>query len=154
MGNNLMGDIMSKFLLIASMFVFTSVTTVASAQSLETNYVLAPKARVLFTVLEVFKVQKFIETTETINVRVDRVNAIRVSASRNDVEIIEARALLENGNEVYMDRLTGELGEDRSKTHVFPAIRGRRVERIVIRATSRQLIGSRGELAVSVGVIR
>ncbi len=145
---------MSKFLLIAAMFTVASFSSIALAQSIETDYVTSPKARVVFRVLETFKVQKLVETTENINVRADRVYAIRISADRSDVEVVEARALLENGREIYMDQLTGNLREGRAKTHVFGALRGRRVEKITIRAVSRSLIGSRGELSVAVGVIR
>lgn len=113
-----------------------------------------PVQQIVFQVVDKFQVQKVIETTNTIRVNHPNVKALRLIARGNSVEIIEARALLDNGREVYMDGITGGLGRDRGFTYTFDGPRGQRVRSITLRAVTRNLVGSRADLEVAVGVFQ
>lgn len=107
--------------------------------------------RVVYQTLESFRVEKFIEKTNTTRVNLPNVKAIQLTARNNDVEIIEARFELENGREIYMDGLTGGLKENRSVIYTLDGY-GTRVRSIIIRGVTKGLTGSRGEIEVSVGL--
>ena len=109
---------------------------------------------ILFQTLGTFRVQKIIETTNNVRVNHPNVKVVRLIARNNDVEIIQARAQMEDGREIYMDSITGGLRRDRSFNYTFPGTYGLRIRSITITAVSRSLIGSRAELEVSVGVFQ
>lgn len=112
-----------------------------------------PAQRVVFQTVDSFRVEKLVETTNTLRVNAPNVKQIRFVAKENSVEIIEARLLLDNGREVYMDGMTGGLGRDRSITYTLNGY-GERVRSITVRAVSRGLIGSRPSLQVDVGILQ
>lgn len=113
-----------------------------------------PVERIIYQRVDGFQVQKFLETTNTLPVNVPNVKTIQLLALNNDVEITEARVLLDDGREVYMDGITGALRRNRNIIYTLNGYMGERVRSITIRALSRNLIGSRASLDVSVGVLR
>lgn len=113
-----------------------------------------PVGRVVFRQVDSFRVHKIIETTKTIRVNLNYVKAIKIKALNNSVELIEARALLDNGREVYMDSITGGIRDGREVIYTFGAARGQGVRSITIRAVTRSLTGSRADIEVSAGVLQ
>lgn len=113
-----------------------------------------PVQRIVYQTLETFRVQKLVETTNTVRVNHPNVKVVQFTAIDNDVEIVEARLLLDNGREVYMDGATGGLGRNRTINYTLDGPWGERVQSILIRAVSRSLIGSRPSLQVTVGVLQ
>ncbi len=113
-----------------------------------------PVERIIYQRVDAFQVQKFIETTNTLRVNVPNVKTIQFMALNNDVEITEARLLLDDGREVFMDGVTGALSRNRNIIYTLTGHIGERVRSITIRALSRNLIGSRASLDVSVGVLQ
>lgn len=113
-----------------------------------------PVGRVTFQVVDNFRVHKFIETTNVTRVNLPNVMAIKLVARNNEVEVIEARVQLEDGREIFLDGVTGGLRQDRAVGYTFDIRRGLRIRSITLRAITRNLIGSRGELEVSVGTFR
>jgi hypothetical protein len=111
-----------------------------------------PIQRVEYVVLQTFRVEKLIETTTNIRVNMPNVKTIQFAAKSNSVEIVEARAQLDNGREIYMDGITGGLRDGRSV--IYTLDRSERVRSITVRAVTSGLIGSRADLEVSVGVLR
>lgn len=111
-----------------------------------------PVQRVVYQVVDSFQVQKFIEITNTIRVNRPYVKAIKLTANKNSVEIIEARLLLDNGREIFMDGMTGNLSKDRSIIFNLGGFYGENVRSITLRSTS-NLFGSRAELEVAVGTL-
>lgn len=103
-----------------------------------------------FETVGTFVVQKLLETTNVVRVNSTNVRFVRLMARNNGVEITEARVLLDNGREIYMDGITGGLRQDRAITYTLSTMRGVRVRSITIRAITRNLIGSRATLEVSV----
>ena len=103
-----------------------------------------------------YRVPKLFETTNTIRLNSPHVRSVRLTARNNSVEIVEARLLLSNGREVYMDGLTGEIRRDRSETFTVRGNGpfGERVSAITIRSVSRNLIGSRANVEVAISSIR
>lgn len=99
-----------------------------------------------------FRVQKILETTNTVRVNHPNVKVVRLIARNNDVEVIQARAQMEDGREIYMDGITGGLGRDRGYNYTFEGPRGLRIRSITVTAVTRSLTGSRADLEVSVGV--
>lgn len=108
-------------------------------------------SRIEFQIMGSFRVQKILETTNTVRINHPNVKAVRFIARDNSVEIIEARLLLENGREVFMDGVTGGLGQDRGVTYTLDSRRGERVRSITVRAVTRDLVGSRATLDIAVG---
>lgn len=160
---------MSKFFIMCSLLVLASLPTFSTAEAGwrpdrpgrpgdnrpgRPGENRPPVNRVVFVTLDTFRVQKFIETTNTIRVNHPNVVAVKFAALSNDVEIVEARLLLENGREVFMDGVTGGLRENRSVTYTLNGPWGERVRSITVRAMTRGLIGSRADLQVSVGVFQ
>lgn len=110
--------------------------------------------RVVYQVVDTFQVQKLIERSNTTRVNLPNVRVIQLTALDNDVEIIEARVLLEDGREVFMDGLTGGLKENRSVAYTLDNNRGVRIRSITVRAVTRGLTGSRADLQITVGVLQ
>lgn len=160
------GIIMTKFLALLTLLI---VTTAPAVHAWDFEYQpdrpsrpgqgpdrpgRPPVQQVVFQVVDKFQVQKIIETSNTIRVNHPNVKAVRLIARGNSVEIVEARALLDNGREVFMDGITGGLGRDRGFTYTFDGLRGQRVRSITVRAVTRNLVGSRADLEVAVGVFQ
>lgn len=111
-----------------------------------------PAQSLQYQTVGTFRVQKILETTNTVRVNHPNVKVIRLIARNNDVEVIEARAQLDNGREIYMDGITGGLGRDRGYSYTLSGPYGERIRSITVRAVTRSLTGSRADLEVSVGV--
>lgn len=95
--------------------------------------------------------QKIIETSEVVRINNPRVKTIQFTAQRNMIEVIEARAILNNGDEIFLDGLTGFYRQDSSKKLELEAFNGENIRSLVIRAISPNLFGSRGEVNVTIG---
>ncbi len=111
-----------------------------------------PAQSIVYQTVGTFRVQKILETTNTVRVNHPNVKVVRLIARNNDVEVIQARAQLEDGREIYMDGITGGLGRDRGFNYTFEGPRGIRIRSITVTAVTRSLTGSRAVLEVSVGV--
>lgn len=70
--------------------------------------------RVVYKTVDSYTVQKFYETSRTSRVNARNVKHIALTARENNIEIVEARVLLENGREIYMDGITGGLRANRT----------------------------------------
>lgn len=106
--------------------------------------------RLQYTQIDEFRTEKFFQITQRIRVRQQDVKAIRLSASRNDVDVQQVMVVYGNGDVDYLPGLEGVIYEDNNKT-VKLGRRGQTVRRIEIMATSLSPFGSRGKLAVSIG---
>lgn len=113
-----------------------------------------PAQSIQYQTVGSFRVQKIIETTNTVRVNHPNVKVIRLVARNNDVEVIEARAQLDDGREIYMDGITGGLGRDRGYSYTLNGPYGQRIRSITVRAVTRSLTGSRADVEVSVGVFQ
>ncbi|MBC7711914.1 MAG: hypothetical protein H7177_01145 [Rhizobacter sp.] len=156
---------MSKFLIICSVLVFASINFAFAQDHIgfgrpgdnnrpQRPGPQRPGQRVVFQTVDTYRVQKVIETTNTTRVNAPNVKQVMFTAQDNSVEIVEARLLLDNGREVFMDGMTGGLGQNRSITYTLDGPWGERVQSITVRAVSRSLLGSRPSLQVSVGVFQ
>lgn len=92
---------------------------------------------------------KLIETQESFTINKTMVKSFEFKAERNMLEIIEVRALLHNGSELFLDDLTGFYSEGQARTTHFPALRGEAIKKLIVRAVSPNLFNARGELHVS-----
>lgn len=111
----------------------------------------APRARVV--TLKEFRVSKFFESSEEIEVQGQRVKAIRLEAQTADVTITDARILFGNGEVQKIGELEGRLQEGRSKGHTIIAPNGRNIQAIRITAVSNNLKGSRATLKVEARIL-
>ncbi|MBC7428524.1 MAG: hypothetical protein H7336_07935 [Bacteriovorax sp.] len=154
---------MSKILIVFSLLVFASMNVFAHDDRgpqrprpprPQRPGPQRPGPRVVFQTVDTYRVQKLLETTNTTRVNAPNVKQIMFTAQDNSVEIVEARLLLDNGREVFMDGMTGGLGQNRSITYTLDGFWGERVQSITVRAVSRSLIGSRPSLQISVGVLQ
>jgi hypothetical protein len=97
-----------------------------------------------------FRFNKFIETQEIVRVNKASVKEIVFEAKRNMVEVIEVRALLQNGDELFLDGLTGFYRENGKKVQRFSNVNGERIRSLVIRGVSPNPFNSRGEIKVNI----
>jgi hypothetical protein len=103
-----------------------------------------------YTTIGKFRVEKFFETQKTIQVN-NIAKTIRLIPLDNEVQILEARVLLNNGEEIYLDRLVQRIDKGRSLTQVLNGRFGVRVRSVTIRAVSPNLFGTRTDLEVQAG---
>jgi hypothetical protein len=113
-----------------------------------------PSRRIIFQRINAFQVQKLLETTTTLNINLPYVKVIQLIAQNNDVEITEARLLLDDGREIFMDGVTGGLNRNRVINYTLNGVWGERVRSITIRGLTSNLIGSRANIEVSAGIIQ
>jgi len=98
------------------------------------------------------KVDKFIVDTDSFYVNEYDVEAIRISAKGSNLEIESVRVFLDNGRVLDMGEFRGYLREGSQITHYFRTRRaGVNIDKVVINATSTNLIGSRGEVQLELG---
>lgn len=114
----------------------------------------APAPQLQFSSEGQFRLEKFVESSRNYNVRKNNVKVIQIQALKNDANISQARALLSNGREVYLDSLTGHLRKDRVAQFAFPEFNGVTVQSLYLSGTTYGLSGSRAELKVDIGVVR
>ena len=156
---------MSKIFIMCSLLVLTSLTSIAQARDDRPGRPgdnrpgrpgdhRPPQERVVYNTVGTFRVHKLLETTNTVRVNQPNVRVVRFTALSNNVEVIQARLLLKNGREIFLDGMTGGLGADRTVTYTLNGEDGKRVQSITVRAVTRGLIGSRASLQVSVGVVQ
>lgn len=107
-----------------------------------------------FTAQGEFRLDKFIESSKNTRLRLNNVKVIRLVALKNDAQISQARVILSNGQEVFLDSLTGRLAKDRYAQFTFPNFNGVNVESIYLSGTTSSLIGSRANLKVEIGLLR
>jgi hypothetical protein len=107
--------------------------------------------RLQYTQVDEFRTEKFFQITQRIRVRQQDVKAIRLSASRNAVDVQSVVVVYANGDRDYLPGLEGAIYKDDSKTVKIGGRRGETVRRIEIMASSLSPFGSRGKLAVSIG---
>lgn len=98
------------------------------------------------------RLPKFITQDVTIQVRGQLVNEIILRALDNQVEIQSALAYLTNGQVIDLRQVTGTIGNQNEVRVRLDYRYSLRVERIVFRATSSNLFGSRGQLSVILGL--
>jgi hypothetical protein len=101
-----------------------------------------------------FRYHKFLETVEIVRLNDRSVKSIELQALRNSVHIVEVKATLYNGDELFLDELTGFLSRDSKRKTDFHSFNGEEIRSLSIRATSPNPFGSRGELNVKVGSLR
>ena len=159
---------MSKFLIILSVLVFSSMNLTMAQDHIgfdlpgdrpqrpqqpdRPNRPDRPGQRVVFHKVDSYRVQKFIETTHTSRINSPNVKLISFTALENSIEIVEARLLLENGREIYLDGMTGGLRTNNTVNYSLNSRYGERVRSITVTAVARNLIGSRPTLQISVGI--
>lgn len=110
-----------------------------------------PPRRLQFTKIDEFRTEKFFLLTERIRVRQQDVKAIRLSASRNPVDVSSVVVVYANGDTDYLPGLEGIIYENDYKTVKIGGRNGAKVRRIEITAASLSPLGSRGKIAVSIG---
>lgn len=115
------------------------------------NRVRPPMGQLSYKTVSTFKLQKFLEVTKNIEIN-SLVKAINLNALKNDVQVIEARALLNNGSEVYLDELSERIKKGKNLSHRFESLPGLKVKSLFIRAVSPNLLGSRADLEVQTGL--
>jgi hypothetical protein len=98
------------------------------------------------------RVPKLVSETITIRVGGMLVNEILFRAVDNKVQVDSAVAYLSNGQTIDLGQMTGTIREGRDARGSLDYYFSLRVERIVISATSANLIGSRGQLQVMLGL--
>ena len=98
------------------------------------------------------KMPKFIEQDITLNVRGRYVNEIYLRATDNPVQITSVLVYLRNGQVFELRQLTGYLGKDQEIRDRLDWNYSIRAERIVIKATSPGLVGTRGNLNIQLGL--
>lgn len=114
----------------------------------------APNPPIQFTSQGEFRLEKFIESSRSYRVRENNVKVIRIQALKNDANISQARAVLSNGQEIFLDSLTGHLKEGRVAQFAFPSFNGVNVQSVYFSGTTSSLVGSRADLKVEVGLLR
>ena len=97
------------------------------------------------------RVQKFINVDITIRTYGQLVNEIVLGAVDNSVQINSALAYLSNGQVIELRQATGYIGQNRRIRVRLDHANSRAVDRIVLNATSPNLIGSRGQISILVG---
>ncbi len=154
---------MSKFLIILSVLVFSSMNLTVAQDHIgigrpgDDRRPQRPQQpgrqgqRVVFQTVDTYRVQKFIEISRTSRVNVANVKQIAFTALENNIEIVEARLLLDNGREIYLDGMTGGLRANSTANYTLNSRWGERVHSITVRAVARNLIGSRPTLEIAVG---
>lgn len=113
----------------------------------------APGAQLQFQNQGEFRLEKFIESSKNFNLRTNNVKVVQIQPRKNDANISQARAILSDGREVFLDSLTGYIREGRTAQFTFPAFNGVSVQSLYISGTTSGLIGSRAELKVEIGVL-
>lgn len=107
--------------------------------------------RLQYTQVDEFRTEKFFQITQRIRVRQQDVKAIRLSASKNPVDVASVVVVYANGDRDYLPGLEGIIYENDNKTVKIGGRSGETVRRIEITASSLSPFGSRGKLAVSIG---
>ncbi len=97
------------------------------------------------------RVQKFINEEIVIHTYGQLVNEIVLGAIDNSVQINSARAYLSNGEVIELRQATGYIQENRRFRIQLDYSYSRSVERIVLNATSPNLVGARGQVSILVG---
>lgn len=98
------------------------------------------------------RVPKLISQDVTIDVRGQLVNEIILRAVDNQVQIDSALAYLSNGQVIDMRQVTGTIGRQNEFRAQLDYRYSLRVDRLVFKATSSNLFGSRGQLKVILGL--
>lgn len=99
-----------------------------------------------------FRLPKLLEQEIVINVDGNYVNEIYFSALKNSVRIISVEMHLPNGEVLQLNRVQGTLGENQQVRFRVNRNYSLRSRQIVIRAGSPNLVGSRAELQVQLGL--
>lgn len=100
----------------------------------------------------VTQIAKFVAQDVVIDVRGQYVNEILLRAIDNDVQIQSALAYLSNGQVIDIRQATGSVRPNQDFRTQIDYRGSVRAERIVLKATSSNLIGSRGQLSVILGL--
>lgn len=108
-------------------------------------------SRITYQSVDKFRLEKFIETTKTIRLN-SLVKAIRFIAHSNYLQVLEVRARLTDGREIYLDGLNERIKKGGSITTTLDTRRGVRIVSVFVRAISPNLIGSRADLEVQTGL--
>lgn len=98
------------------------------------------------------RLPKFISESTTIYVGGRLVNEILVRSINNHIEIESATAYLTNGQVIDLRNIIGTLREGREIRTLVDAYYSLRIERIDIHASSPNLIGSRGQMQLILGL--
>jgi hypothetical protein len=97
------------------------------------------------------KVDKFIVDTDTFYVNEYDVEAIRISAKDASLEVEAVHVHFDNGRVLTVREFTGYLREGSERTHYFRTRHGANIDKVVVHATSSNLIGSRGKVVLELG---
>ena len=97
------------------------------------------------------RVQKFINEEIVIRTYGQMVNEIVLGAVENSVQINSATAYLTNGEVIELRQATGYIHENRRFRVQLDYSYSRSVQKIVLNATSPNLVGSRGQVSILVG---
>jgi hypothetical protein len=118
--------------------------------TLQPRRVTPPPRRLQEHELGQYRFNKLIETQEVVRVDKSSVKEIVFEAKRNMVDIIEVRAILQNGSEIFLDGLTGFYREDAKKVQRFNNPNGERIRTLIVTGVTANLFNSRGEVKVSI----
>lgn len=97
-----------------------------------------------------FKAQKVVGSTKTIRPN-GRVSGIALVGTKGKVRITEVEVTYMDGQTVILDELNGKLKKGRTKGFALRGQLQRPIRKIKVSATSTNLFGSRGRLAVRLG---
>lgn len=108
--------------------------------------------RLQYKQVDSFKAEKFIALPQTIRVRERDVQAIKLEADKNPVDITSAVVVYGNGDREHLTELEGPLRDGGQKVAKLGSRRrGETVRRLEITSTSLLPWGSRGVVKVSIG---
>lgn len=111
-----------------------------------------PAPRIQYREVDSFKAEKFVALPQTIRVRERDVQAIKLEADKNPVDITSAVIVYGNGDREHLTELEGPLRDGGQKVAKLGSrTRGETVRRLEITSTSLLPWGSRGVVKVFVG---
>ena len=116
------------------------------------NDVYGPGRTVRWEDVGVFRTEKFMELEVNIRVRDQFVNEVFVAGHDNEVDVTEALAYLSNGQVFRLNNMIGTVQPGRRYRVALDYRNSLRLERLVYRIRSGNLIGPRGSIAFQLGL--
>lgn len=110
--------------------------------------------RVTFQHIDSMRVEKFLSKTKIFSINRDRAAVIKLTASKNTVEVEEVVVRFGNGEVQHIYELEGRVRDGRSKEFRLRSPRGRYIQSIRVTATAGDLFGSRGRISLDLGTLR
>ncbi len=99
-----------------------------------------------------YKTEKFFETEVRIDVRDQFVNEVFVGVWDNHVDVTDAVAYLSNGRMIRLDKMIGTAQAGRQYRILLDYRNSLRIEQLIYRIKSGNLIGPRGTIGFQLGL--